>query len=136
QTCALPIFLDWKVCGFLTEVVSESGVINAIICGIGINVFKDDTLRKIPTAISIEETAGGTEHMDMDLFMKVFMDNIEVYYNRFQCYKSIVFGRQLRITEPGGMFFGRALDITDDGFLEVLDEDGNIRKVVSADIEL
>jgi len=136
-----------KVCGFLTEVVSESGVINAIICGIGINVFKDDTLRKIPTAISIEEAAGGTEHMDMDLFMKVFMDNIEVYYNRFLnepfsrirddwIEKSIVFGRQLRITEPGGMFFGRALDITDDGFLEVLDEDGNIRKVVSADIEL
>lgn len=136
-----------KVCGFLTEVVSESGVINAIVCGIGINIFKDDTVGKIPTAISVEEAAGSHVHMDMDLFMKTFMGNIEVYYNRFLnepfsrirqdwIEKSVIFGRQLRITESGGTFHGRALDITEAGFLEVLDDDGNIRKVISADVEL
>lgn len=138
---------DKKICGFLTEVVSESGVINAIICGIGINIFKDESLMKIPTATSVEETSGVSERIDVDLFMERFLDNIEMYYNRFLNEpfslirndwkdKSIIFGKDLRITEAGNMFMGRALDITDDGFLEVLDEEGNIKKVISADIEL
>ncbi|WP_411841823.1 biotin--[acetyl-CoA-carboxylase] ligase [Salinicoccus sp. HZC-1] len=138
---------DKKICGFLTEVVSESGVINAIICGIGINIFKDVSRTKIPTATSIEDVVGTSEKVDLDLFMERFLDNIEVYYNRFLTdpfssirddwkAKSIIFGKDLRITETGNMFTGRALDINDDGFLEVLDEEGNIKKVISADIEL
>lgn len=136
-----------KICGFLTEVVSESGVINAIICGIGINIFKDDSRSTIPTATSIEEAIDTDVKIDIDSFMEKFLDNIEVYYNRFLNEpfslirddwkdKSIVFGKDLRITEAGSTFMARALDITDDGFLEVLDEEGDIKKVISADIEL
>lgn len=138
---------DKKICGFLTEVVSESGVINAIICGIGINIFKDDSRLKIPTATSIEDIIGSSEKIDVDSFMERFLDNIEIYYNRFLNEpfsliredwkeKSIIFGKELRITETGSMFMARALDIDEDGFLEVLDEEGNIRKIISADIEL
>ncbi|WP_238983738.1 biotin--[acetyl-CoA-carboxylase] ligase [Salinicoccus halodurans] len=138
---------DKKICGFLTEVVSESGVINAIICGIGINIFKDDSRLKIPTATSIEDIIGSSEKIDVDSFMERFLDNIEIYYNRFLNEpfsliredwkeKSIIFGKELRITETGSMFMARALDINEDGFLEVLDEEGNIRKIISADIEL
>lgn len=138
---------DKKLCGFLTEVVSESGVINAIICGIGINIFKDDSRSKIKNATSIEEILDPGKEMNVDVFMERFLYNIEIYYNRFLNEpfsliredwkeKSIIFDKELRITETGRMFTARALDITDDGFLEVLDEDGNIKKVISADIEL
>ncbi len=138
---------DRKLCGFLTEVVSESGVINAIICGIGINIFKDDSRSKIPTATSVEDILGSSAKIDIDFFMERFLENLDIYYDRFLNEpfsairndwkdKSIIFGKELRITESGSMYMARALDINDEGFLEVVDESGNIRKVISADIEL
>lgn len=136
-----------KVSGFLTEVVSESSVINAIICGIGINIFEDEGVGAIPNATSIEREMEGGTPMDLDGFMESLITNIEHYYDRFinepfsaireeWKARAIVFNKELRITEAGESYMAKALDIDDDGFLEVLDQSGEIRKVISADIEL
>ncbi|TVT29553.1 biotin--[acetyl-CoA-carboxylase] ligase [Salinicoccus cyprini] len=136
-----------KVSGFLTEVVSESNVINAIICGIGINIFKDEGVSALGTATDIESEMEPGRKVDLDDFMKKLIHNMEVYYDRFinepfssirDEWKSraIVFNKDLRITETGESYMAKALDIDSDGFLEVLDETGEIRRVVSADIEL
>ncbi|WP_434120785.1 biotin--[acetyl-CoA-carboxylase] ligase [Salinicoccus roseus] len=142
------IYIDKrKVSGFLTEVVSESGVINAIICGIGINIFEDEEIMDLPNATSVEREMDVDVDMDLDDFMGTLIRNIEHYYHRFlnepfsairEEWKSraIVFNKELRITETGESYMAKALDIDDDGFLEVLDRTGEIRKVISADIEL
>ena len=142
------IYIDnKKVCGFLTEVVSESNIINAIICGVGINLFKNDRLSKIESATSVEEEMPEGQSLDTDIFLEYFFHNIEKYYVKFLnepfssirnewMRKSIIFNREISISEMNNHYKATALDITEDGFLEVLDNEGNIKKVISADIEL
>ncbi|GAB3072245.1 biotin--[acetyl-CoA-carboxylase] ligase [Salinicoccus sesuvii] len=136
-----------KVSGFLTEVVSESNVINAIICGIGINIYKNEDVTALGTATDIESEIDPDREIDLDDFMKKLIHNIEVYYDRFinepfssireeWKSRSIVFNKKLKITETNESYVAKVLDIDSDGFLEVLDEAGEIRRVVSADIEL
>ena len=43
-----------KLCGFLTEIISESNLIDSIICGIGINLFDSEHLKDVQTAVSLE----------------------------------------------------------------------------------
>lgn len=136
-----------KVCGFLTELVSESNIINTIVCGVGINLFKNEELSEIDTATSVEEEMHKDQALDTDLFLERFFYNAEKYYSKFLnepfssirdewTHKSIIFGREIKISEMNNHYMAKALDITEDGFLKVLDHEGNIRKVISADIEL
>ena len=45
---------DKKVCGFLTEVLSENNMIQSIICGIGINLYETQSVKELNNATSIE----------------------------------------------------------------------------------
>ncbi|MFB9859867.1 biotin--[acetyl-CoA-carboxylase] ligase [Salinicoccus siamensis] len=136
-----------KVCGFLTEVVSEGNAVNAVVCGIGINIFNDAALSSLPRATSIEAEMAEGEGLDTDIFMKHLFRNLEHYYGLFLKHpftairdewkaKSIIFDKYLKISETGDSFMARALDIDEGGFLEVVDENGRLRRVISADIEL
>ena len=44
--------------------------------------------------------------------------------------------RPLRFTENNEQFIGEAIDIDHDGFLMVKDNQGQLRRLISADIEL
>lgn len=138
---------DKKVCGFLTEVLSEEQRVNSIICGIGINLYNNDDLNEIGTATSIEAAVGDRSAIDIESFLSNFIAKIDEYYQMFLSSsfdtikedwlkRSIIFGKTLRITEMSNMYYGKPVDITDDGFLIVVDEEGNTHKVISADIEL
>lgn len=137
-----------KICGFLTEVISENNVIQTIICGIGINLYETGTLKEIENATSIESELFKNDRMDIDieLFLNHLVKEIEHYYDLFLSSpfssvkndwisKSIIFGRQMKISEVNRSFMGKPVDITDDGFLIVSDESGEIHKIISADIE-
>jgi len=143
------IYIDnKKVCGFLTEVLSENSMIQTIICGIGINLYETDVVKELENATSIESVLLKNDRMgiDIELFLKHLVQEIEHYYDLFLSApfsavkddwisKSIIFGHQMRISEVNHTFIGKPVDITDDGFLIVADESGEIHKIISADIE-
>lgn len=139
---------DKKVCGFLTEVLSENNMIQSIICGIGINLYETQSVKEINNATSIESELRKNDRMDieMELFLNHLVKEIEHYYELFLSTpfstikddwvsKSIIFGRGMRISETNRSYMGKPVDITDDGFLVVTDETGEIHKIISADIE-
>lgn len=136
---------DKKVCGFLTEVISADNIVDTIVCGIGININPSPVTCSLGTATSIAGELG--REFDVNHFTEVLFDKIEYYYDKFLhasfssikedwlC-QAIIFNRELTITTVKEKLRGKALDITDEGYLVILDGDQNIHKVISADIEI
>lgn len=137
-----------KVCGFLTEVISENNMIQSIICGIGINLYDTDEISNLETATSIENELRLNDRMDFDTasFLGHLTEELEKQYNQFintpfssireeWIAKSIIFGKEMRITEMNRTFTARPVDITDEGFLLAADQYGETHKIISADIE-
>lgn len=137
---------DKKVCGFLTEVISADNIVETIVCGIGININPSAVTGALGTATTITGELKDTE-FDVNHFIDVLFQKIEYYYDRFlnESFSSIkdswldqaiIFNRELTITTVKEKLRGKALDITDEGYLVILDGDHNIHKVISADIEI
>ena len=134
-----------KLCGFLTEIISESNLIDSIICGIGINLFDSEHLKDVQTAVSLEG-AGESEINIEDFFNELIRSLKEAYVdfknNRFNeildewIEHANIFERELTINSYNESYRAKALSIDENGFLDVLDSEGTIRKVISADIEL
>ncbi|RIN22807.1 biotin--[acetyl-CoA-carboxylase] ligase [Staphylococcus succinus] len=137
-----------KVCGFLTEMVANSDGIEAVICGIGINMnhlpedFSEDLSQKA-TSVRIH----ASEKINRYYFLQALVNHIEQRYTQFlnTPFSSIreeyiaasnIWNKQLRFTENGKQFFGEALDIDNSGFLIVIDENKEQHCLISADIEL
>lgn len=137
---------DKKVCGFLTEVISTDNIVETIVCGIGININSSAVTESLSTATTIIDELKDTE-FNVNHFIDVLFKKIEYYYDKFltESFSSIkdkwleqaiIFNRELTITTVKEKLRGKALDITDEGYLVILDGDHNIHKVISADIEI
>lgn len=137
---------DKKVCGFLTEVISADNIVETIVCGIGININPSAETDTLGTATTITGELKDTE-FDVNHFIDVLFKKIEYYYDKFLTEsfsaikdkwleQAIIFNRELTITTVKEKLRGKALDITDEGYLVILDGDHNIHKVISADIEI
>lgn len=136
---------DKKVCGFLTEVISADNIVETIVCGIGININPSVETDALGTATSITDELDN--EFDVNRFISVLFRKIEYYYDKFLhesfseikedwLDQAIIFNRELTITTVREKLRGKALDITDEGYLIILDGDHNIHKVISADIEI
>ena len=68
---------------------------------------------------------------DIHNFNKVFSEIRNEYIEA-----SNIWQRQLRFTENDKQFIGEAIDIDDDGFLIVRDENNDVRRLISADIDI
>lgn len=137
-----------KVCGFLTEMVANSDGIEAVICGIGINMNQEPSdftgeLAQKATSIRIHKK----DKVNRYDFLEVLISQIEYRYKQFikEPFSSIryeyiatsnIWHKQLRFTENNIQFKGEAIDIDDNGFLIVLDENKQQHQLMSADIEL
>lgn len=137
---------DKKVCGFLTEVISTDNIVNTIVCGIGINIEQSADTAALGTATALQSELGD-EPFDVNQFIEVLFSKIELYYTQFLTAsfstikdawleQAIIFNRDLKITTVKESFTGKALDITDEGYLVILTGDHEIHKVISADIEI
>ena len=143
------IYIDnGKVCGFLTEMVANNDGIEAIICGIGINMNHveddfNDEIRHIATSMRLH----ADDKINRYDFLKILLYEINKRYKQFleQPFEMIreeyiaatnMWNRQLRFTENGHQFIGKAFDIDQDGFLLVKDDEGNLHRLMSADIDL
>ncbi|MEY8620294.1 biotin--[acetyl-CoA-carboxylase] ligase [Staphylococcus xylosus] len=137
-----------KVCGFLTEMVANSDGIEAVICGIGINMNQTQTdfegeLSQKATSMRIQ----GNEKVNRYEFLKLLVQQIEYRYTQFlkepfatirQEYIEVsnIWDKQLKFTENGNQFQGEAIDIDKNGYLIVNDEHNQRHQLMSADIEI
>ena len=139
---------DKKVCGFLTEMIANYDSIDAIICGIGINLnhsdsdFSDD-IKQRATSIRLHSN----NKINRYSFLEKLISSIEKRYSQFltkpfteirneYIEASNIWQRQLRFTENDKQFIGEAIDIDDDCFLIVRDENNEVRRLISADIDI
>lgn len=136
------IFIDnKKVCGILTEAVSdlESGRVQAVIVGIGINVTTSDfpdELNGIAGSIGkgIDRCA-----LIADIYkrLKDFADRLpsREFMNAYREH-SLVIGRDITFTRNGASYTARGSNIHDDGSLEVMTSDGETMLLNSGEISI
>lgn len=136
-----------KVCGFLTEMVANADGIEAVICGIGINLNHDvadfdDALQQTATSVKLHYG----KNINRYDFLEQLMQRIEVRYQQFltepfttikdeYIQRSNIWNKQLRFTEGKQQFYGKVMEIDDQGFLLVVDCDGDFHRLMSADID-
>ncbi|MGX9133853.1 biotin--[acetyl-CoA-carboxylase] ligase [Rummeliibacillus sp. JY-2-4R] len=137
-----------KCTGILTEMQADPDRVNAIIMGIGINVNHnpedfDDEIADIATSLKI---ASG-KHIDRaELVAKILyylerfctqyieegFENIKAIWEEYSC----TIGNRIKATTLREVFVGKAIGITKDGVLQLQLDDGSIKEIYSADIEL
>ncbi|MEJ7540759.1 biotin--[acetyl-CoA-carboxylase] ligase [Staphylococcus intermedius] len=142
------IYIDGqKVCGFLTEMVANADGIEAVICGIGINLNHDvedfdDTLRQTATSVKLHYG----QNVNRYDFLEHLMQCIDVRYQQFltepfttikdeYIQRSNIWNKPLRFTEGKQQFYGKVIEIDDQGFLLVVDGNGDFHRLMSADID-
>jgi len=134
-----------KVCGMLLEMTADEECVHDVIVGVGINVHQkefDEEIRE--TATSLELLCGRfIRRSDVvcaflrrfeALYALLFEDEAALMALYREC--SATLGRQVQVISLSGTFTGTAKDVTPDGALLVLDEDGAIREVLAADVSV
>lgn len=135
-----------KVCGFLSEMITKDNNIDAIICGIGINLRHSEALKIIKRATSLAHELDKKD-INFETFFQSLVEELKDAYDAFindgfpdikEEWLSLtnVFDYELTINAYNTSYKAKALSIDKDGFLNVVDREGNIKKVISADIEL
>lgn len=143
------ILIQGKKCaGILTEMLAEMDRIEGLLVGIGINVNQEladfpEELHDIATSLAIEEQKK-VERAELVAeilkYLELYTD--EYVQNGFKSLKKLweensgTIGKRIKVTTLRDSFEGLALGITDDGVLEIQMDDGEIKKVYSADIEI
>ncbi|KAB7708929.1 biotin--[acetyl-CoA-carboxylase] ligase [Bacillus aerolatus] len=135
-----------KITGILTELQADADQIHSIIIGIGINVNQKefpDELKDIATSLAIEKG----EPVSRSQLVQEILKNIETYYHvymkegfadikkRWEKY-ALSIGKKITARTVTGVIRGKALGITEEGVLKLLDEEGTIHDIYSADIEI
>ena len=140
---------DKKLVGILTEMHAEIDRVNYIVVGVGINVnfsradFPAD-IEKI--ASSLSELAGEKilrrkflatllEEFDK-LYLEVCAEGFKKIFDLWRKF-NITLDREVKIisAESGESFFGRAIDIDEDGAL-IVETEGKRQKVYAGDVSV
>lgn len=135
-----------KVCGILTEMSLTADRINYIVIGVGINVGNvnfPEEIRSVATSIFQES---GSRSSRSSLVAQV-LRRFEEYYHVF-CEKQDLSGlaevynerlinrdRQVKVLDPKGEYWGRAVGITDTGEL-IVETNDQVRKVSSGEVSV
>ena len=141
------IYIVIKSMWFLTEMIANYDSIDAIICGIGINLnhsdsdFSDD-IKQRATSIRLHSNnkinrysfLKSSFHQSKTIFTILTKPFTEIRNEYIEA--SNIWQRQLRFTENDKQFIGEAIDIDNDGFLIVRDENNDVRRLISADIDI
>lgn len=155
--CGLDCDIKWpndilvggrKLVGILTELVADPDRISSVIIGIGMNVNVKTTdfpaeLREKATSIYVET---GKEMNRAELLQRILEQTERLYqdYLRegFRFVKLLweshaaSLGNVIQARTLQGTLVGRAIGLSDDGFLILEDADGKRHEISSADIEL
>jgi BirA family biotin operon repressor/biotin-[acetyl-CoA-carboxylase] ligase len=115
-----------KVCGILTEIVTEDDEISSLVVGLGVNVNNNlgIELKKVATSLKIEI---GKDLSIMELlsdiirnfdknYVKIKFDDYAFLKNKWNQYANII-GRKIEVTEENKKTTGVVIDVDNDGFL-------------------
>lgn len=138
-----------KICGILTEMAmeSESGFIQHVVVGIGINVHNKEEdfpeeIRKIASSVDVESGVRGNRAKlaayiieELDIMYAHFPNEKDEYisYYRKNC---VNLGREVRVLRRGEERTGRAEEITEDFRLNVSYENGEHEMVSSGEVSV
>ena len=142
------LLLGRKLVGILTEMNAEFGHINYVVIGIGINTnaVADDYPEAVkPLAVSVADAAK-EPFIRADLLCAILKNMEDLYetalekgfspvldeWRQYSC----TLGQQVKVIAPDCTYFGKALDIDEDGLLIVRKEDGSLEKVVAGDVSI
>lgn len=136
------IFIDnLKVCGILTEAVSdfESGRVESVIVGIGINLTTDvfpDELKGIASCVG-EELDRCALVADIYLRLKALCDALpdRAFMDKYRDY-SLVLGKTVNFTRNGTDHQAKAVSINDNGELAVICDSGEEMLLNSGEISV
>jgi BirA family biotin operon repressor/biotin-[acetyl-CoA-carboxylase] ligase len=137
---------DQKVCGILTEAVSDfqTGTIESLILGIGVNVttgkesFPDD-IRKtagslLPTQASVSRNRLAAAILD-ELFKLVDCLDSEDIMDEYRA-RNFVPGKQITVHCGNEIYDAKALDIDPQGGLVIQKSDGSIHTLRSGEVTI
>lgn len=138
-----------KVCGILTEAISnfESGRINAIIIGIGINCSTKredmpeeirETAGSLPGGVSRNILAAEIINELFDILSNFTEGPYPVYMDEYRR-RSLVLRKDIKVyknTSSNESLNAKAIDITDDGGLIVIYEDGRKDTLTTGEISI
>ncbi|TSI09058.1 biotin--[acetyl-CoA-carboxylase] ligase [Lysinibacillus sp. BW-2-10] len=143
------ILINGRKCtGILTEMLAEMDRVEALLIGIGINANQQledfpESLQSIATSLSIEEQ----EPINRAQLVATILSYLENYTNvylseGFLPIKALweessgTIGKRIKATTLREVIEGTAIGITESGVLEIQLDNGEIKGVYSADIEL
>ena len=137
-----------KVCGILTEAVTDYDELKAVLIGIGIdaNINPEDLpkdVQEIATTVS-EETK---EEIKRAEILKIFFKIFEEYYEQFKQGKfkhiiaewrrlSSTTGNRVKVYKDGKAIIADAVGIDNQGALIVELEDGSLEKIISGECKI
>ena len=137
-----------KVAGILTEISAEMDRIHYVIVGLGMNVNMHD--KSFPLEIRDRATSIFMETGEACPRIKLLRAYLEFFEMHYETFKTEGFGpimnRWRELTDVMGKriavdlidhaYTGVVLDVDDDGFLILQDNEGALRKIVSGDVTL
>ena len=139
---------DRKVAGILSELHMNSGRVDFIICGIGINVSvsTEEFPPEVRTrAASLGECVQG--RVSRVEIIQALLTSLESIYDEFLergfshfvpewASRSMLEGKEVKVVEEGGFIAGRARGINGDGALLFESEDGTMRPILAGDVTI
>lgn len=142
------IISNKKVCGILSEMSCETGVINHIVIGIGINVLQQK--KDFPTDIHDKATSilmeTGREFNRAKIIASLCYNMLEVFehlktgsineFLKFWKDYTLTDGRRIKVFKNEKNIEMKALGIDDQGKLIVVDDKGNKSKFTSGEISI
>lgn len=153
QVCKVKTSIKWpndilngtkKICGILTEMGMDKGMISYVVIGVGINTGQ----MEIPEELKDKAFSLDIGKEQKEELMAVCMNLFEENYETFAGCGSLKFlkeeyetrlvnrGKTVCVLEPGNEYRGRALGITEKGELLVEKETGEIVEVYSGEVSV
>lgn len=137
-----------KICGILSEAVTDTDGIEYVVIGIGININNQE--QEFPGDFRTAATSARAEYERACSRVQVLrglLASFERHYlnllngNFTQTLEkgrslSMVIGQKLRLDTINGFVEGQAIDIDDNGFLLVRDQSGIIHTIMSGEITI
>jgi BirA family biotin operon repressor/biotin-[acetyl-CoA-carboxylase] ligase len=133
---------DKKICGILTETISNAS--NYALIGIGVNINKkifSKNIIKIATSLKIETNKNYNIKNISKIIIKEF-NNLYQYYNK-KSYNKIItlwkkyshtLGKKVKANTLSGTYVGKAIDIDNDCNLILKLNNGKLQKIIEGDI--
>lgn len=143
------ILINGRKCtGILTEMIAEVDKVQALLVGIGINVNQQiedfpQELQQIATSLAVEEGKQLDRAQLVGQTLNYFEQYADLYLSEgFSPIKALweeasnTIGKKVKAVTLNDTIEGKAIGITDDGVLEIKLDNGEIKKIYSADIQL